>query len=93
MKMTIRATDKLNNNKVEFGCNIPSGKDFNAEFMAICRQRKGREYIIKELRLYIGEAKLELISEGRVIATGTMSYNVFSGRGNIETEKCVPYPA
>ena len=93
MKMTIRATDKLNNNKVEFGCNIPSGKDFNVAFNAICSQRKGREHIIKELKLYIGEAKLELISEGRVIATGTMSYNMFSGRGNVETEKCVSYPA
>ena len=77
MKATIKATDLLECKSIEFVCNVQQGADY--------AQKKGRSQIIDGLKLYFGEARLELVCEGRVVAEGKMTYNAFSGRGNVET--------
>ena len=91
MKATIKATDLLDGKSIELECSIR--KDVNAarELMRVARANSRQ--IVRGISLTFGEAKLELISYGRVIATGKMTNNVFAGGGNIEAKECVPYAA
>lgn len=86
MKAIIRATDKLDGKSVEIESSIYKDKDAATELANAVRRKPIRERIIRELRLSFGEAQLELICYGRVLATGTLTNNVFSGRGNIVTK-------
>ena len=85
MKATIKATDLLECKSIEFVCNVQQGADYAQVLNTIACQKKGRSQIIDGLKLYFGEARLELVCEGRVVAEGKMTYNAFSGRGNVET--------
>ena len=89
MEATLKATDLLEGKSIEFGCNVQQGADYAQVLNTIARQKKGREQIIKGLKLYFGEARLELIYECEVLAEGKMSYNAFSGRGDVETKNMV----
>ena len=93
MKAIIRATDLLYGKSVDVECNIHKDKSAATELLNAMRRRAIRERIIRELRLTFGEAKLELISYGRVIATGEMTNNVFGGGGKLSATECVPYAA
>ena len=93
MKATIKATDKLFGKSIEVECTIRKDAAPEGELLYNARKKAIREQIIRELRLSFGEAKLELISYGRVIAVGTMTNNVFGGGGNITAKPCTPYAA
>lgn len=87
MKAIIRATDNHGDKKsIEIGCNVNIYGDVATQFNTICRQKKGRTAIIEGLKLYFGDAKLELILDGKVIAEGTFMFNAFSGRGDVQTK-------
>ena len=77
--------DLLEGKSVEFGCNVQQGQNYAQVLNNMARLKKGREQIIKGLKLYFGEARLELVCEGKVLAYGTISYNAFSGHGDVET--------
>lgn len=86
-KAIIRATDNMKGGKtIDVPCSINTYGDVATQFNTICRQKKGRTAIIEGLKLYVGDAKLELIVDGKVIAEGTISYNAFSGHGDVETK-------
>ena len=86
-KAIIRATDNHGEKKsIEIGCSVNLYDDVATQFNIICRQKKGRTAIIEGLKLYFGDAKLELIVDGKVIAEGTISYNAFSGHGDVQTK-------
>lgn len=91
MKAIIRATEELFNKQVEVECTIH--KDGNAAQELVKNVRYNLKRIVKDLQLSFGEAKLELISYGRVIAEGTLTNNVFSGGGNITAKECIPRAA
>lgn len=93
MRATVKATDNLTKKSIEFNVNINLSGDVAREFNDICRQKKGREQIIKGLKLYMGDARLELIVSGNVIAEGTISYDAFSGHGDVQTKLCQPRQA
>ena len=93
-KAIIRATDNHGEKKsIEFGCSVNVNGDYNAQFNTIVRRKDGRKAIIDGLKLYFGDAKLELIVDGMVIAEGKISYNAFSGHGDVETKRCQPRKA
>ena len=86
-KAIIRATDNHGEKKsIEVGCSINLNGDVATQFNTICRQKKGRTAIIEGLKLYFGDAKLELIVDGKIIAEGTISFNAFSGHGDVQTK-------
>lgn len=91
MKAKIRATDLLDGKSMEIECSIRN-QSAATELLNIVRRKAVREQIIRELRLTFGEAKLELISYDRVIATGSMTNNVFGGGGKLKATECIPYP-
>ena len=93
MKAKIRATDELFHKTVEIDCSIYKDGNPAQELLKSARSKAIRERIVSELQLSFGEAKLELISYGRVIAEGTLSCNVFSGRGNVTAKECIPRAA
>ena len=87
MKAIIRATDNHGEKKsIEVPCSINTLGDVATQMNAFCRQKKGRTAIIEGLKLYFGSAQLELIMNGKVIAEGTISFNAFSGRGDVQTK-------
>ena len=89
MEAIIRATDNHGEKKsIEVPCSINTYGDVATQMNTFCRQKKGRTAIIEGLKLYFGDAKLELIVDGKVIAEGTISYNAFSGRGDVQTKLC-----
>ena len=90
MKAKIRAIDELFHKTVEVECSIHKDGNPAQELLKNARCKATRERIVKELQLSFGEAKLELISYGRVIAEGTLKRNVFSGGGDITAKECVP---
>lgn len=85
MKATIKVTDKLEKKSIELSVNFYPTADAATQLNNAVRKKANRERIIKDLKLYFGEAALELTCEGKVYATGIMSFNAFSGRGNVET--------
>ncbi len=88
MKVIIKATDTIGEKKsVEFGANVNLERDVATQFTNIVRKKPNRTRIIQGLELYFGEAKLEMIADGKVIATGTITYNAFSGRGDVQTKR------
>ena len=93
MKATIRAIDEMFHKQVEVECSIHKDGNPAQELLRNARCRATRERIIKGLQLSFGEAKLELISYGRVIATGTITNNVFGGGGDITAKECIPRAA
>lgn len=93
MKAKIRATYELFHKTVEIDCSIYKDGNPAQELLKSARSKAIRERIVSELQLSFGEAKLELISYGRVIAEGTLSCNVFSGRGNVTAKECIPRAA
>ena len=88
MKAKIKAIDLMFNKQVEVECSIRKDVDTAVELKRVAMQHDIRTMIVRGLQLSIGEAKLELISYGRVIAEGTISNNVFSGRGEITAKPC-----
>lgn len=78
MKAIIKATDLLFNKSVELECSIRKDVSASVELQRVGLANSKR--IVHDLRLLFGEAKLELISYGRVIATGKMIHSVFTGR-------------
>ena len=88
MKAKIKAIDLLFHKQVEVECSIRKDVDAAVELKRVAMQRDIRTKIIKGLQLSIGEASLELISYDRVIAEGTISNNVFSGRCEITAKPC-----
>lgn len=87
MKAIIRATDNMKGGKtIDVPYSINTYGDVNVQFNTFCRQKKGRTAIIEGLKLYFGDARLELIVDGKVIAEGTISFNAFSGRGDVQTK-------
>ena len=93
MKATLRVTDDFFKKSMEIECSIRKDAEPERELLTLAHRKSNRDRIIKELRLSFGEARMELISYGRVIATGTISNNVFGGGGNITAKRCVPYAA
>ena len=93
MKAKIRAIDELFHKTVEVECSIYKDGNPAQELLKSARSKAIRERIVKELQLSFGEARLELISYGRVIAEGTISRNVFSGGGNVTAKECIPRAA
>lgn len=93
MKAKIRAIDDLFHKQVEVECSIHKDGNPAQELLRSARSKSIRERIVKELQLSFGEARLELISYGRVIAEGTISRNVFSGSGNVTAKECIPRAA
>lgn len=93
MKAIIRATDLLEGKQMTIECSIHKDQSPATELLLVVRKKANRERIIRELNLTFGEAKLELISYGRVIAHGTMTNNVFGGGGNLRATECIPYAA
>ncbi len=93
MKAKIRAIDDLFHKQVEVECSIHKDGNPAQELLRSARSKSIRERIVKELQLSFGEARLELISYGRVIAEGTISRNVFSGGGNVTAKECIPRAA
>lgn len=79
--------------QVEVECSIHKDGNPAQELLRSARSKSIRERIVKELQLSFGEARLELISYGRVIAEGTISRNVFSGGGNVTAKECIPRAA
>lgn len=92
-KTTLRVTDTLKKKAIEIPCSLSDGMGFETRFNTFVRSKKIREQIIDGLELYFGDAKLELIVNGEVIGVGKFEYNAFSGRGNVETRRCVAYQA
>lgn len=76
--------------QVEVECSIHKDGNPAQELLRNARCKATRDRIIKGLQLSFGEAKLELISYGRVIATGTITNNVFGGGGDITAKECIP---
>lgn len=93
MKAIIRATEELFHKQVEVECTIHKDGNAAKELMKNVRYKPTLQRIVKELQLTFGEAKLELISYGRVIAEGTLTNNVFGGGGNITAKECIPRAA
>lgn len=93
MKAKIRAIDEMFHKQVEVECSIHKDGNPAQELLRSARSKSIRERIVKELQLSFGEARLELISYGRVIAEGTISRNVFSGGGNVTAKECIPRAA
>ncbi len=93
MKATVRVTDLLYNKSMTIECSIRKDKSPAEELLSVVRRKPMRERIIRGLHLYFGDAKLELISYGRVIATGEMTNDVFGGGGKLRAAECVPYAA
>lgn len=91
MKAKVRATDLLDGKSIELECSIRKDQSAAIELLKIVRRKANRERIIRGINLTFGEAKLELISYGRVIATGEMTNNVFGGDGKLRATECVPY--
>ncbi len=88
MKVIIRATDNSGKKEsVEFGANVNLTGDVAQQFNNIVRKKSNRTRIIQGLELYFGDANLEMIADGKVIATGTITYNAFSGRGDVQTKR------
>lgn len=87
MKAIIRVTDMLDGKSVTLEVAIANG-DMATELNKAVRKQGNREYIIRELRLSFGEARLELLCDGKLVAEGKMVNNAFSGRGTIETRNC-----
>ena len=91
--MILKVTDKLHKRSVEISCNLRIDSiGFEKKFNDFVRSKKIRTQIIDELKLYFGDAKIELInSNNEVVAIGTFEFNAFSGHGNVETRRCIPY--
>lgn len=87
MKAIIKATDLMFNRSVDVVCSIRKDVDAAEELRRVTITRNIRQQIVRGLKLSFGEASLELISYGRVIAEGTIRHDVFSGRG-VVTAKC-----
>lgn len=88
MKAIIRATDLIDNTQVEVEVSIHKDGDPARELNRLVRNRAIREQLITGLKLFCGEAFLELISYDRVIAEGVLRNSVFGGGGNITTKNC-----
>lgn len=88
MRAKIKATDGLYHKTVEVECSIRKDVDAGVELKRVAAQVDIHDKIIKSLQLSIGEARLELISYDRVIAEGTITNNVLTGRGEITAKPC-----
>ena len=86
MKAIIKATDLLYQKSVSLEVAIAPYGDMATELNKAVRKKGNREYIIRELHLSFGEARLELLCDDKLVAEGKMVNNVFSGRGTIETK-------
>lgn len=89
MKAKVRATDLLDGKSMELECSIRKDQSASVGLVRVAKANSKR--IIRGINLTFGEAKLELISYGRVIATGEMTNNVFGGDGKLRATECVPY--
>lgn len=85
MKATIKATDLLFGKSIEIETSIHKDKSAADELMNALRRRDVRQNIVRGLQLSFGEARLELICYGRVVAEGKMTNSVFGGGGQIKT--------
>lgn len=88
MKAIIKATDCLTGKSMEMGVHVIDRYDYAQQLYDIVRKKSNRQRIIKELKLYVGDARLELIRDCEILAEGTMTYNAFLSRGNITTKNC-----
>lgn len=87
MKAKIRAIDLIEKTQVEVEVSIHKDGDPARELNRLVYNSTIRQKIIKGLKLFCGEAFVELISYDRVIAEGIMRNSVFGG-GNITTKNC-----
>lgn len=86
MKATITITDRLGKKSIELTANVAALSDAAQVMNQTVRRKANRERILKELKLYFGQADLTMTRHdtGEVIAQGTIETNVFAGGGRVE---------